>query len=66
MTGYMSLFSLLKAKDGGNANFGYNSKGKVAGIDTIGNSSLFTNDVLLVEGLKHNFFIISQIFDKEL
>ena len=64
MTGNKDLFTSLKEKDGGNVNFGDNSKGKVVGIGSIGNSSICINDVLYVEGLKHNLLSISQLCDK--
>ena len=65
MTGDESHFITLKAKDGGMVTFGDNGKGKIIGIGNIGiTSSTFINDVLLVDGLKHNLLSISQLCDK--
>ena len=55
----------LKAKNRGDVTFGDNSKGQIEGIGTIGNkSSIFIENVLLVNGLKHNLLSISQLCDK--
>ncbi|XP_059635284.1 uncharacterized protein LOC132277441, partial [Cornus florida] len=65
MTGDQSKFHSIKPHKGGSVTFGDNSKGKVIGIGTIGiSSSLSIDDVLLVKGLKHNLFSISQLCDK--
>jgi hypothetical protein len=58
-------FTSLTLKDGGNVKFGDNSKGKIIGIGNIGKThSLVIEDVLLVDGLKHNLLSISQLCDK--
>ena len=55
----------LKPKIGGDVTFGDNSKGQIEGIGTIGNKSfIFIENVLLVNGLKHNLLSISQLCDK--
>ena len=55
----------LKLKSGGDVTFGDNSKGKIEGINIIGNKfSISIENVLLVNGLKHNLFSISQLCDK--
>ena len=43
--------------------FGGNQTGKVIGSGTIGNSSILTNNVWLVDGLRHNLLSISQFCD---
>ena len=56
----------LEKKNGGMVTFGNNGKGKVAGIGKIGQpNSTIINDVLLVEGLKHNLLSVSQFCDNE-
>src|SRR3954466_11595947 len=64
MTGRRSTFQDLVLKPGGEVKFGGDQKGKIIGSGTIslGNSPSITN-VLLVEGLKHNLFSISQLRD---
>jgi len=58
-------FNYLTPKDGGFVTFGDNSKGKIIGIGNIGiTSSPIIEDVLLVDGLKHNLLSISQLCDK--
>jgi hypothetical protein len=65
MTGDKNKFTSLTLKDGGNVKFGDNSKGKIIGIGNIGKiHSLVIEDVLLVDGLKHNLLSISQLCDK--
>ena len=65
MTGDSCLFSKLEKKNGGNVTFGDNAKGKVVGIGTIGkDSSTCIDNVLLVDGLKHNLLSVSQLCDK--
>ena len=63
MTGDRKAFKSLTTKDGGNVTFGDNSKGKVIGIGNIGESPTI-EDVLLVDGLKHNLLSISQLCDR--
>jgi hypothetical protein len=65
MTGDKNKFTSLTLKDGGNIKFSDNSKGKIIGIGNIGKThSLVIEDVLLVDGLKHNLLSISQLCDK--
>jgi hypothetical protein len=59
MTGEKSMFLTLTMKEGGNGKFGGNTAGKIIGTVTIGNSSIFINNVLLVDGLRHNLLSIS-------
>lgn len=55
----------MKPNDGGFVTFGDNAKGKIIGIGKVGkNSSLCVENVLLVDGLKHNLHSISQLCDK--
>ena len=58
-------FLSLQRKNGGYVTFGDNAKGKIIGQGNIDNdtSSLIEN-VLLVDGLKHNLLSISQLCDK--
>ena len=66
MTGDRSLLASLNSKDGGFVTFGDNSKGKIIGIGNVGKeSSPMIENVLLVDGLKHNLLSISQLCDKE-
>ena len=65
MTGDKSFFTTLASKDGGSVTFGDNKKGKIIGIGSIGispNPSI--ENVLLVDGLKHNLLSIIQLCDK--
>jgi hypothetical protein len=62
MMGDKNKFTSLTLKDGGNVKFGDNSKGKIIGIGKT--YSLVIEDVLLVDGLKHNLLSISQLCDK--
>ena len=66
MTGNMENFISIEKKNGGDVTFGDNSKRKVIGIGKIGNSHCTTSidDVLLVDGLKHNLLSISQLCNK--
>ena len=65
MMGDSNLFSKFKKKNGGNVTFGDNAKGKVIGIGTIGkDSSICIDNMLLVDGLKHNLLSVSQLCDK--
>ena len=66
MTGDRAMFSTLKSKDGGHVSFGDNSKGNIIDEGSIGKtSSPIIENVLLVEGLKHNLLSISQMCDKD-
>ena len=52
-------------EDGGVVTFGDNGQGKIVGIGKIQiNSTTFIDNVLYVEGLKHNLISISQLYDK--
>ena len=65
MTGDPSQFSKLTSINEGYVTFGDNNKGKIISKGTIGNkSNFFIEDVLLVNGLKHNLLSISQLCDK--
>ena len=65
MTDDKAMFSALKSKEEGHVTFGDNSKGKIIGEGSIGKTSPpIIENVLLVEGLKHNLFGISQMCDK--
>ena len=58
------MFQDLKLKAGGFITFGRNQKGKIVGISKIGKHHFpSTDNVLLVEGLKHNLLSISQLCD---
>lgn len=65
MTGDDKLFSTLSPKNGGFITFGDNSKWKIVGIGRVGNPPNPTiENVLLVDGLRHNLLSISQLCDK--
>ena len=64
MTGDKRNFLSPTPKQGGNVTFGVNAKGKIIDIGIVGKESTFIDDVLLVEGLKHNLLSISQLCDK--
>ena len=50
-----AMFSSISPKDGGYVTFGKNAKGKIVGECKIGKSpNPIIDDVLLVNGLKHN------------
>ena len=54
------MFSTLIPKDGGYVTFGDNKKGKIIGIRNIDKTkSSNIENVLLVDGLKHNLLSIS-------
>ena len=66
ITGDKAMFSSISPKDGGYATFGDNAKGKIVGEGKVGKSPNPTNEnVLLVDGLKHNLLSISQFCDKD-
>ena len=45
--------------------YGNNNKGRILGVEKIGmNSSTCIENVLLVDGLKHNLLSVSQLCDK--
>ena len=65
MTGDPSQFSKLTSIEEWYVTFRDNNKGKIIGKGTIGNkSNFFIEDILLVDGLKHNHLSISQLCDK--
>ena len=65
MTGNKAMFVTLQPKDAGYVTFSDNSNGKIIGVGSISkNPSTIIENVLLVEGLKHNFLSISQLCDK--
>ena len=64
-TGDKAIFSSISPKDGGYAICGDNAKGKIVGQGKVDKSpNLTIDDVLLVNGLKHNLLSISQLCDK--
>ena len=64
MTGNKEDFKTLELKDGGDVTFGDNSKGKIKGKGVIGkNDSTSIQNVLFVQGLKHNLLSVSQLCD---
>ena len=65
MTRDENQFISLEVKEGGIVSFGDNAKGKIVEIGKVPISSSFCIDnVLLVEGLKHNLLSINQLCDK--
>ena len=65
MTGNIQLLSSFQNKDGGTVTFGDNNKGKVIGVGSVSNPNKpIIDNVLLVNGLKHNLLSISQLCDK--
>ena len=65
MTGDEFKFSFLTKKKWGYVTFGDTAKGKIIGQDNIGNDTyFFIENILLVDGLKHNLLSISQLCDK--
>ena len=65
MTGDKSKFTHLSPKSSGFVTYGDNNKGKILGIGKVGKtSSTSIDNVLYVDGLKHNLLSISQLCDK--
>ena len=65
MTGDSSMLMDITPKNSGHVTYGDNNKGKILGIGKIGtHSSTSTENVLLVDGLKHNLLSVSQLCDK--
>ena len=65
MTGDASKFTHISPKKSGHVTYGDNNKGRILGVGKIGtNSSNSIENVLLVEGLKHNLLSVSQLCDK--
>ncbi len=64
MTGERRMFKELQLKESGNVGFGGNQKGKIIGSGKVGDKFLPSIDnVLLVDGLKHNLLSVSQLCD---
>ena len=63
MTGDKAMFSSISPKDEGYITFGDNAKGKIVGEGKSPNPTI--ENVLLVNGLKHNLLSISQFCDKD-
>jgi len=61
--GEKCMFPTLEMKEGRTVGFGGNQTGKIIGIGTIGNSSIFINNVWFVDGLRHNLLSIIQFSD---
>ena len=60
ITGKANHFTHLEMKKGGKVTFGDNSKGKIVGIGRVDKKDFtFIENILLVEGLKHNLFSVS-------
>ena len=58
--------TLSRYHEGGTVTFGDDSKGKIIGIGNIKiGSSLLIENVVLVDGLKHNLMSISQLCDRD-
>ena len=65
MTGDKAKFSYLLPRTKGFVTYGDNNKGRILGIGKVGKSpSIIIDNVLYVEGLKHNLLSISQLCDK--
>ncbi|XP_061349651.1 uncharacterized protein LOC133294903 [Gastrolobium bilobum] len=65
MTGDIIKFLSITRKDDGHVSYGDNTKGKILGIGKVGNSSsTCIENVLLVDGFRHNLLSISQLCDK--
>ena len=65
MTGDVHQFSYLVHKAKGYVTYGDNTKGKILGVGIVGTPpSIQIEDVLYVEGLKHNLLSISQLCDR--
>ena len=67
LTGDIKKFSKISHKVSGHVTYGDNNKGKILGIGKVRSfSTVEIEDVLLVDGLKHNLLSISQLCDKNL
>ena len=61
------MFASLSLKNSGYVTFKNNNKGKIIGIGNVGKEpSPIIENVLLVDGLKHNFLSINQLGYMEL
>ena len=66
MTGDVEQFSSLTYQNGGNVTFGDNGKGKIIDIGKVHiTPTSYIDNVLYVDGLKHNLLSISQFCDKD-
>ena len=66
MSGDKNLFVEIKPRTPGHVTFGDNNKGKIIGIGKVGKEPLPTiENVLLVDGLKHNLLSVSQLCDMD-
>ena len=60
-----NLATLSRYLEGGTVTFGDDSNGNIIGIDNIKiGSSLLIENVILIDGLKHNLLSISQLCDQ--
>jgi len=67
MIGDIKKFSKISHKVSGHVTYGDNNRGKILGTSKVRSSSVVEiEDVLLVDGLKHNLLSISQLCDKNL
>jgi hypothetical protein len=66
MTGDKSMFLSLSESKSGNVTFGNDAPGKIKGkgMVSLSNGKGKAQDVLLVDGLKHNLLSVSQMCDK--
>ena len=66
MTSDKSKFSKLQQYDGGSVKFGNNDGGKIVrkGLVRIIDGKIRSEEVLFVDGLKHNLLSVSQICDR--
>jgi hypothetical protein len=66
MTGEKSKFLTLSENKLGNVIFGNDAPGKIKGkgMVSLSNGKGKAQDVLFVDGLKHNFISVSQVFDR--
>jgi len=65
MTGDLTQFTSLKLKAKGHVTYGDNNRGRILGRGNVGTgNSTTTENVLYVEGLKHNLLSISQLCGK--
>jgi hypothetical protein len=66
MNGDKSKFLTLSDSKSGNVTFGNDAPGKIKGkgIVSLSNGKRKAQDVLFVEGLKHNLLSVSQVYDR--
>jgi hypothetical protein len=66
MTRYKSKFLTLSEKKSGNVTFGNDAPGKIKGkgMVSLSNGKRKAQDVLFVDGMKHNLLSVSQVCDK--